>query len=51
MFDKDNIFGFDDKREHSEVVQWLLFWQASGQPNQGQHNHFCKSAPEKVPCK
>ncbi|PQE24044.1 glutathione S-transferase protein [Rutstroemia sp. NJR-2017a BVV2] len=49
MFDKDCIFGFDSKHEHSEAVQWLLFWQASGQPNQGQHSHFCKSAPETVP--
>lgn len=50
-FDKDKIFGFDNKREHSEAVQWLLFWQASGQPNQGQNNHFSKSAPEKISCK
>ncbi|THV48170.1 hypothetical protein BGAL_0264g00130 [Botrytis galanthina] len=48
-FDKDNVFGFDNKREHSEAVQWLFFWQASGQPNQGQNNHFSKSAPEKIP--
>ncbi|KAM3064919.1 hypothetical protein ACMFMG_011254 [Clarireedia jacksonii] len=25
LFDKDNIFGFDNKREHSEAVQWLFF--------------------------
>ncbi|KAL5327138.1 hypothetical protein ACEPPN_004830 [Leptodophora sp. 'Broadleaf-Isolate-01'] len=48
-FDEENLFGFIDKREHSEVVQWLLFWQASGQPNQGQSNHFSKSASEKIP--
>jgi glutathione S-transferase len=50
-FDKDHIFGFDNAREHSEVIQWLFFWQASGQPNQSQNNHFKKSAPEKIPCK
>ncbi|KAF7918742.1 uncharacterized protein EAE97_011837 [Botrytis byssoidea] len=49
-FNKDNFFGFDNKHEHSEAVQWLFFWQASGQPNQGQNNHFSKSAPEKIPC-
>ncbi|KAJ8064228.1 hypothetical protein OCU04_006576 [Sclerotinia nivalis] len=49
VFDKDNVFGFEDKYEHSEAVQWLFFWQASGQPNQGQNNHFSKSAPQKIP--
>ncbi|KAG4429821.1 hypothetical protein IFR05_014692 [Cadophora sp. M221] len=48
-FDEKNFFGFSEKREHSEMVQWLLFWQASGQPNQGQSNHFRKSAPKKIP--
>ncbi|KAH8807351.1 glutathione S-transferase [Xylogone sp. PMI_703] len=36
-------------REQSEAIQWLFFWQASGQPNQSQNNHFSKSAPEKIP--
>lgn len=49
--DRDNVFGFDNKVEQSEAVQWLLFWQASGQSNQGQLNHFSKSAPEVIPCK
>jgi glutathione S-transferase len=49
--DRDKVFGFDNPREQSEVVQWLVFWHASGQPNQGQNNHFGKSAPEKIPCK
>jgi glutathione S-transferase len=49
--DTGNKFGFDNKVEHSEAVQWLFFWQASGQPNQGQMNHFNKSAPERIPCK
>ncbi|KAA8567415.1 hypothetical protein EYC84_010433 [Monilinia fructicola] len=48
-FDKDHAFGFDDKREHSEAVQWLFFWHASGQPNQGQNNRFSKSASENIP--
>lgn len=48
--DKDNVFGFDNKVEHSEAVQWLLFWQVSGQPNQAQMNHFNKSAPDKISC-
>lgn len=53
-FDKDKVFGFatSDQRGYSEVVQWLLFWQASGQPYQAQNNHFrSKSVPEKNPCK
>ncbi|CAD6439199.1 ad6ef050-bfee-494f-9b28-b81c04c1395a [Sclerotinia trifoliorum] len=49
LFDGDNVFGFEDKYEQSEAIQWLFFWQASGQPNQGQNNHFSKSAPEKIP--
>jgi glutathione S-transferase len=49
--DEDNVFGFDNRREHSEAVQWLLFWQASGQSNLSNLNHFNKSAPEKIPCK
>ena len=48
--DKGNVFGFDHKVEQSEAVQWLIFWQASGQPQQGQMNHFRNSAPERIPC-
>lgn len=51
-FDKDKVFGFaaDDQLGYSEMVQWLLFWQTSGQPYQAQNNHFTsKSVPEKIP--
>ncbi|KAL2061369.1 hypothetical protein VTL71DRAFT_7642 [Oculimacula yallundae] len=50
-FDKDKVFGFasSDLRGYSEMVQWLFFWQASGQPYQAQNNHFSRSAPEKIP--
>jgi glutathione S-transferase len=47
--DKNNIFGFDNKVEQSEAVQWLFFW-AGGQPMQSQNNYFSRSAPEKLPC-
>ncbi|KAH8802125.1 glutathione S-transferase [Hyaloscypha sp. PMI_1271] len=46
--DKDNVFGFDNKVEQSEAVQWLFFW-AAGQPMQSQNNYFSRSAPEKLP--
>jgi hypothetical protein len=47
--DKDNVFGFDNKVEQSEAVQWLIFWQAS-QPIQGNLNYFSRGTPEKIPC-
>jgi hypothetical protein len=47
--DKDNVFGFDNKVEQSEAVQWLIFWQAS-QPMQSNLNYFSRGAPEKIPC-
>ena len=31
-FDKDNVFGFTDERDHSEMLQWLFFWHGSGAP-------------------
>lgn len=49
--DKDNHFSFSDGKEQSQVMQWLIFWHASGQPNQGQLNHFGRFAPEQIPCK
>jgi len=48
--DKDKVLGFENTQEQSEMLQWLSFWHASGQPNQGQNNHFSKSAPEKLSC-
>lgn len=47
--DKDNVFGFDNKVEQNEAVQWLIFWQAN-QGMQGNLNYFSRSAPEKIPC-
>jgi glutathione S-transferase len=48
-YDKDNVFGFADELEKSEVLQWLFFWHGSGAPYQGQVNHFKRVAPEKIP--
>jgi glutathione S-transferase len=48
-YDKDNVFGFADDLEKSEVLQWLFFWHGSGAPYQGQVNHFKRAAPEKIP--
>lgn len=50
VFDKDHVFGFENKRENNEATQWLFSYQASGQPNQSQNNHFSRSAPEKIRC-
>ncbi|KAJ5553825.1 hypothetical protein N7513_003784 [Penicillium frequentans] len=47
--DKDNHFSFSDGKEQSQMMQWLIFWHASGQPNQGQLNHFGRFAPEQIP--
>lgn len=48
--DKDRVFGFENKLEQSEVLQWLFFWQAHGQVNQAQLSFFTRGAPEKIPC-
>jgi len=58
-YDKDRLFSFATPVEQSELIQWLLFWQASGQPYQSQTIHFsrgagagnsCKLARDKVSC-
>ena len=40
--DKDNIFGFDEPSERSQVLQWLFFWQCAS-PIQGTARYFYKS--------
>ncbi|KAF7594030.1 hypothetical protein BBP40_010308 [Aspergillus hancockii] len=47
--DKDNIFWFSDPIEQSEALQWVVFWHASGQPNQGQYNYFRNNEAEQSP--
>ncbi|KAJ5860212.1 uncharacterized protein N7529_007522 [Penicillium soppii] len=47
--DKDHHFGFSDPKEQSQLIQWLIFWHASGQPSQGQLNHFGRFAPIQIP--
>ncbi|KAJ6072289.1 hypothetical protein N7467_010374 [Penicillium canescens] len=49
MVDKDHHFSFSISKEQSQMMQWLIFWHASGQPNQGQPNHFGRFAPEQIP--
>ncbi|KAJ5771992.1 hypothetical protein N7520_002521 [Penicillium odoratum] len=49
MVDKDHHFGFSDPKEQSQLIQWLIIWHASGQPNQGQLNHFGRFAPIQIP--
>lgn len=48
--DKDYKFGFKDKLEQNECLQWLFFWHGSGAPYQGNLGFF-KRAAEQVPCK
>lgn len=45
--DKDHHFSFSDAKKQSQMIQWL---NASGQPNQGQLNHFGRFASEHIPC-
>ncbi|KAJ5394191.1 uncharacterized protein N7487_011832 [Penicillium crustosum] len=47
--DKDHHFSFSDAKEQSQMMQWVVFWHASGQPNQGQLNHFGRFASERIP--
>jgi glutathione S-transferase len=46
--DENNVFGFDNKVEQSEAVQWLTFWVAS-QLLQGNLSYFSRGAPENLP--
>ncbi|KAI1128660.1 glutathione S-transferase [Nemania abortiva] len=46
--DSQNKFGFEDEFVHSEVLQWLFFWDSSGAPCQRQLMHFTRVAPEKT---
>ncbi|RWA09378.1 hypothetical protein EKO27_g5721 [Xylaria grammica] len=48
--DKERRFGFNNKLEHSEMLQWLFFWHGSGAPYLGQLIHFNRAAPEKIEC-
>jgi glutathione S-transferase len=50
-YDNDRLFSFADDIEQSELIQWLIFWQASGQPHQGQTIHFYRGAGKDDPCK
>ncbi|KAE8384796.1 glutathione S-transferase [Aspergillus alliaceus] len=44
--DKEHQFWFWDPIEQSKAFQWLIFWNASGQPIQGQYNYFRRNASE-----
>lgn len=44
--DANNLFWFSDIIDHSQALQWLTFWHASGQPNQGQYNFFRNNADQ-----
>jgi len=49
-FDKDNLFSFQDEREQSELMQWLIFWHGSGAPYQGNLSFF-RRVEEHSSCK
>jgi hypothetical protein len=46
LADKNDLFWFSDLIEQSEAFQWLIFWHASGQPNQGQYDYFRNKADQ-----
>jgi glutathione S-transferase len=50
-YDKNRLFSFANHVEQSELIQWLLFWQASGQPYQSQTIHFSRGAGSDNLCK
>jgi len=49
-FDKMFRFGFQNELEHSELLQWLIFWHGSGAPYQGNLSFF-RRAQEQSQCK
>jgi glutathione S-transferase len=50
LYDKEHKFGFEDKLEQNQALQWTFFWHGGGAPYQGQVSHFTRVAPEKIPC-
>ncbi|KAE8168361.1 glutathione S-transferase [Aspergillus tamarii] len=46
LADENNLFWFSDPIDQSEAFQWLIFWHASGQPNQAQYNFFRNNADQ-----
>lgn len=50
-YDPDHHFHFSSAIHRSQLLQWLIFWSASGQPQQAGLNHFARFAAVEVPCK
>jgi glutathione S-transferase len=50
-YDKDRLFSFADDMKQSELIQWIIFCQASGQPHQGQTIDFFRGAGKDNSCK
>ncbi|KAL3255226.1 hypothetical protein ABHI18_008360 [Aspergillus niger] len=50
-YDPDHHFHFSSAIHRSQLLQWLIFWSASGQPQQAGLNHFARFAGVEVPCK
>ncbi|KNG91238.1 hypothetical protein ANOM_000387 [Aspergillus nomiae NRRL 13137] len=48
-FDPEHHFHFATATHRSQLFQWLIFWNASGQPQQAGLNHFSRFAPVQVP--
>ncbi|RAH67214.1 putative glutathione S-transferase family protein, partial [Aspergillus aculeatinus CBS 121060] len=44
--DHSQKFGFADPQQQSQLLQWLVFWGASGQMVQGQWNYFRRNQVE-----
>ncbi|GLA23537.1 hypothetical protein AnigIFM63604_010946 [Aspergillus niger] len=48
-YDPDHHFHFSSAIHRSQLLQWLIFWSASGQPQQAGLNHFARFAAVEVP--
>jgi GSH-dependent disulfide-bond oxidoreductase len=49
LAEKTNRFLPSDRKQKYQVIEWLMFQMASVGPMFGQHNHFNRFAPEKIP--
>lgn len=50
LYDPNDEFGFADKLERHQALQWLFFWHGSGAPYLAQMAHFGRFAKDKILC-
>jgi GST-like protein len=49
LAEKTNRFLPSDRKQRFQVIEWLMFQMGNVGPMFGQHNHFNRFAPEKIP--